>query len=179
MVLNKGNKSLRELMVARGKESTSKATSKSQVPPPPSQISTDLGLKPNFDLKKKRPVEMLEEGKMDPRKGTKQQKVVPNTRDRRSQSVDSQEEQHKIDVCMTQRTWSPRLEVDGASIPWGASVWEFQKRRVGYIAEALEQPLLLPKDMDVYRCFTQNDLFLSLKRDLAMVSYSSTYELKC
>ena len=69
--------------------------------------------------------------------------------------------------------------MDGASIPWGASVWEFQKRRVGYIAEALEQPLLLPKDMDVYRCFTQNDLFLSLKRDLAMVSYSSTYELKC
>ena len=179
MVLNKGNKSLRELMVARGKESTSKATSKSQVPPPPSQISTDLGLKPNFDLKKKRLVEMLEEGEMDPWKGTKQQKVVPDTRDRRSQSVDSREEQHKVDVCMTQRTWSHRLEVDGASIPWGASVREFQKGRAGYIAEALEQPLLRPKDMDAYRRFTQNDLFLSLKRDLAMVSYSSTYELKC
>ena len=69
--------------------------------------------------------------------------------------------------------------MDGASIPWGASVWEFQKGRAGYIAEALEQPLLRPKDMDAYRRFTQNDLFLSLKRDLAMVSYSSTYELKC
>ena len=179
IVLNKGNKSLRELMAARGKESTLKATPKSQVPPPPSQISTDLGLKPNFDLKKKRLVEMLEEGEMDPWKGTKQQKVVPDTRDRRSQSVDSREEQHKVDVCMTQRTWSHRLEVDGASIPWGASVREFQKGRAGYIAEALEQPLLRPKDMDAYRRFTQNDLFLSLKRDLAMVSYSSTYELKC
>ena len=34
MVLNKGNKSLRELMATRGKESISKATLKSQVPPP-------------------------------------------------------------------------------------------------------------------------------------------------
>ena len=80
---------------------------------------------------------------------------------------------------MTEHIWSPWLEVDGAPIPWGASVWEFQKGRAGYIAEALEQPLLLPKDMDTYRRFTQNDLFLSLKKDLAMVNYSSTCELKC
>ena len=77
---------------------------------------------------------------------------------------------------MTQHIWSPRLEVDGAPIPWGASVHEFQKGRAGYIAEALEQPLLLPKDMDSYRRFKQNDIFLSLKRDFAMVNYSSTHE---
>ena len=115
---------------------------------------------------------------MGPRKGTKQQKVVPDTRDKRSQSVDSREKQHKVDVCMTQCTWSPRLEVDEAPIPWGASVQGFQKGRAGYITEALEQPLLLPKDMDAYRRFTKNDPFLSLKRDLAMVNYSSTYEFK-
>ena len=69
--------------------------------------------------------------------------------------------------------------MDGAPIPWGASVWEFQKGRAGYIAEALEHPLLLPKDIDTYRRFTQNDLFLSLKKDLAMVNNSSTCELKC
>ena len=80
---------------------------------------------------------------------------------------------------MTQRTWSPWLEVDRAPIPWGASVWEFQKGRAGYIPEALEHPLLLPKDMDAYMLFTQNDLFLFLKRDLAMVNYSFTCELKC
>ena len=84
MALNKGNKSLRELMTARGKESTSKATLKSQVPPPPPQIPTDLGLKPNLDLKNKRPIETLKEGKVGLRKGTKQQKVVPDTRDKRS-----------------------------------------------------------------------------------------------
>ena len=93
--------------------------------------------------------------------------------------MDNREEQHRVDVRMTQRTWSPRLEVDEAPIPWGASVREFQKRRDGYIAEALEQPLLLPKDMDAYMRFTQNDLFLSLNRDLAMVNNSSTCELKC
>ena len=69
--------------------------------------------------------------------------------------------------------------MDGAPIPWGASVWEFQKGRAGYIPEALEHPLLLPKDIDTYRRFTQNDLFLSLKKDLAMVNYLSTCELKC
>ena len=84
MALNKGNKSLRELMATRGKESTSKVAPKSKVPPPPPQIPTDLGLKPNPYLKKKRPLEMLEEGRVGPRKGTKQQKVILDARDRRS-----------------------------------------------------------------------------------------------
>ena len=70
----------------------------------------------------------------------------------------------------TQRTWSPRLEVDGTTIPWNTSVRDFQRERAGYIVEALEQPFLLSRDMEAYRCFKQNDLFLSLKRDLAMVS---------
>ena len=38
------------------------------------------------------------------------------------------------------------------------------------MAEALEQPLLLPKDMDVVRKLKQYELFMSLKRELAMVS---------
>ena len=59
MALNKGNKSLKELMAAKGKESTSKATPESQVPLSPPQIPTDLSLKPNPDLKKKMPLEML------------------------------------------------------------------------------------------------------------------------
>ena len=91
---------------------------------------------------------------MGPQKGMKQQKVIPDARDRRSQSMDSQEEQNMVDVRMTQCTWSPRLEVDRAPIPWSASVREFQKGRAGYIAKALEQPLLHPKDMDAYRRFT-------------------------
>ena len=70
---------------------------------------------------------------------------------------------------MHPRTWSPRLEVDGVAILYNASIREYNRGRVGYIAEALEQPVLLPRDMEVYRQFSQLELFLSLKRDLAMV----------
>ena len=38
------------------------------------------------------------------------------------------------------------------------------------MVEALERPLLLPKDMDALKPMRQPDLFLSLKRDLALVS---------
>ena len=93
--------------------------------------------------------------------------------------MDSREEQNMADMCMTQRTWSLRLEVDGTPILWNASVREFQRGRAGYIAKALEQPLLLPKDMEAYRRFMQNDLFLSLKRDLVIVNNLHTYEFKC
>ena len=89
--------------------------------------------------------------------------------DKRSSSVDSQEEQNRADVRFPQRTWSLWLEVDEVAIPWNASVRDFQRGRAGYLTEALEQPLLLPKDMEAYRHFKQNDLFLSLKKDLDMV----------
>ena len=46
------------------------------------------------------------------------------------------------------------------------------ERLTYYLAEALKQPLLLPKDMAVLKNMRQPDLFLSLKRDLALVSSS-------
>ena len=38
------------------------------------------------------------------------------------------------------------------------------------MAEALEHPFLLPKDMDALKKVRQLELFLSLKKDLAVVS---------
>ena len=78
---------------------------------------------------------------------------------------------------VTPRTWSPKLELDGVAIPYTASVQEYNKGRAGYIAEALEQPVLLPRDMETYKRFSQPELFLSLKRDLVMVSDSSALSL--
>ena len=66
--------------------------------------------------------------------------------------------------------WAPRLELDSTAIPWDALVRNFQEGHSGYIAEALEYPLFFPRDMDALRRFKQPDLFLSLKRNLAMVS---------
>ena len=67
-------------------------------------------------------------------------------------------------VRMPLCTWSPWLEVDGAAIPYNASIQEYNRGRA-----TLEQPMLLPRDMEAYRRFSQPELFLSLKRDLAMV----------
>ena len=69
------------------------------------------------------------------------------------------------------RTWSPKLEVDGVPIAWDASLRHYRGGHAGHVAEVLEQLLLLPKDMEAYRNFNHPKLFLSLKRDLAMISY--------
>ena len=68
------------------------------------------------------------------------------------------------------RIWSPKFEVDDVPIAWDTSIRHYHGGHAGHVAETLEQPLLLPKDMKAYRRFDQQKLFLSLKRDLAMVS---------
>ena len=68
------------------------------------------------------------------------------------------------------RIWSPKLEVDSAPIAWDAFLRHYCGGHVGHVAEALEQPLILPKDMEAYRSCSHPELFLSLERDLAMVS---------
>ena len=84
--------------------------------------------------------------------------------------MNSREEQNLAEVCLQQRVWLPWLEVDGVVILWNASVREYQRGHSAHVAEALEQPFLLPKDMDALRKLKQHDLLLSLKRDLALVS---------
>ena len=68
--------SLKELMKSRNKAPSPKDKNKSKPPTnppsPPPQISADLGLKPNPDLKKKRPMDTVEEGELGPSKGNKQ-----------------------------------------------------------------------------------------------------------
>ena len=58
------------------------------------------------------------------------------------------------------------------SIAYDATLRHYRWRHAGLVAEALEKRLLLPKDMEAYRTFNYPELFLSLKRDLAMVSDS-------
>ena len=46
------------------------------------------------------------------------------------------------------RTWSPKLEVNGVPIAYDASLRHYRGGHAGHVAEALKQPLLLPKDME-------------------------------
>ena len=66
--------SLRELMKNRNKAPSLKDKNKSKPPvnPPTPQLLVDLGLKPNPDLRRKRPTEVIEEGEIGPSKGSKQ-----------------------------------------------------------------------------------------------------------
>ena len=147
-------------------------------PSPPPQLPADLGLKPNPDLRRKRHDKAPEEGEMGLSKGSKQPRQTQDQQSRRSNSIDSQEELPVAQVRRPTRTWSPKLEVDCVPIAYNASLRHYHGWHAGHVAEALEQPLLLPKDMEAYRTFNHPELFLSLKRDLAMVSYlihCSTY----
>ena len=55
-------------------------------------------------------------------------------------------------------------------IAYNGSFRHYCGGHAGHVAEALEQPLLLLKDMEAYRNFNHTKHFLSLKRDLVMVS---------
>ena len=169
-------KSLRELMSSRGKGQSSKASAKAQAQDPPPtapQVPSDPGLKVNPDLKKKRPVDVPVEGEVAPRP-SKQQKATRGQRSKRANSTESRDKEDRVEVRVNPRAWSPKMELDGVAIPYTASVREYNRGRAGYIAEALEQPVLLPRDMEANRRFSQPELFLSLKRDLVIVSHSCT-----
>ena len=60
--------------------------------------------------------------------------------------------------------------MDGVPIAYDATLRHYREGHAGLVAEVLEQPLVLPKDMEAYRNFNHPELFLFLKRDLAMVS---------
>ena len=66
--------------------------------------------------------------------------------------------------------------MDGAAIPYDVSIWDTSRGHANYLAQALQQPLLLPRDMESIRRTKQLDLFMSLKRDLAMVNCSSVIQ---
>ena len=76
----KSNQSLRELMKGRNKVSTPQEANKSKPPvnppPPPPQLPTNLGLKPNPELRRKRQHKVLDEGEIGPSKGNKQQRIA-------------------------------------------------------------------------------------------------------
>ena len=89
--------------------------------------------------------------------------------------MENREEPPVAQVRRPTRTWSPVLEVDGMPMAYDATFKHYHGGHAGLVAEALEQPLLLPQDMEAYRTFNHPKLFLSLKRDLAMVSDSIHY----
>ena len=123
---SKSSQSLRKLMKGRNKVSTPQEANKSKPPvnppPPPPQLPTNLGLKPNPELRRKRQHKVLDEGEIGPSKGNKQQRIAQDQRSKRSSSIESREDPLAAHVHRTPHTWSPKLKLDGVPITWDTSI---------------------------------------------------------
>jgi len=73
--------------------------------------------------------------------------------------------------------WTATLVLDGAPLPVNALIRNFQQGRARYVANAVEQALLLLENMADLRSMRKHEVFLSLKRDLALVSSLTTLSL--
>ena len=62
--------------------------------------------------------------------------------------MDNREEPPVAQVRRPARTWSPVLEVDDMPIAYNATLRHYRGGHAGLVAEALEQSLLLPQDME-------------------------------
>ena len=56
--------------------------------------------------------------------------------------------------------WTLAITLNGAPLPADASIRDFQQGRDGYVADAVEQALLLPKDMADLRSMRKTFVFL-------------------
>ena len=67
------------------------------------------------------------------------------------------------------------LMLDKAPSLTDASIRNFLQGKADYVVDAVEQALLLPKDMADLRSLRKHEVFLSLKRDLTLVSLLTTF----
>ncbi|KAL0001023.1 hypothetical protein SO802_014804 [Lithocarpus litseifolius] len=65
-------------------------------------------------------------------------------------------------------SWNPPLILDCGPFPADSSIGNFDHGRVSYVANSVEQALVLPRDMAKLRNL-RYEMFLSLKKDLALV----------
>ena len=52
------------------------------------------------------------------------------------------------------------MVLDGSSLPANSSIRDFQKGKVGYLVDVVEQALLLPEDMVDLRTMKKHKVFL-------------------
>ena len=76
------------------------------------------------------------------------------------------------DPLVAPLAWTLFPILDKASLPTSASIRDFQGGTAGYVGDAVKQALLLPENMAELQSMRRHEVFLSLKRYLAMVSPS-------
>ena len=129
MPLDNKKKGLRELLAGRAKGLAPKDASRSQLPPtlpltppPPSLVNlfTPTNLK-----KRKKDKEVVKEGEVVPLDEGVPPKLPKTTKGKgRVSSIESKESEPLAEVRPPNQAWNPRLELDGAAIPWNFSIRE-------------------------------------------------------
>ena len=71
------------------------------------------------------------------------------------------------------QAWLPAPILGGEPLMDDASIRDFNRGIGGHVASALEQTLLLPKDMVELRSLRRSEVFLHIKRFLGMVCANS------
>ena len=115
--------------------------------------------------------EVVEGGKNQPPRETEPQRKAkqPHTMQMKSATEEERRANHQVATPV----WVPQMELNRAPLLDNAPIRNFQRGTTRYVADAMEQSLLLPKDMADLRSIRQHEVFLGLKRDLAMVSFLS------
>ena len=66
---------------------------------------------------------------------------------------------------------NPPFVLDGAPLLVDFSIHDFNNGRAGFVANSVEQALLLPRALAELYNLKKHEMFLSLKRDLALVRF--------
>ncbi|KAK7854152.1 cinnamoyl-coa reductase 2, partial [Quercus suber] len=71
--------------------------------------------------------------------------------------------------------WNPAFELDSSPFRENASIRNFDSERAGYVANVVEQVLLLPKEIDELWNLKKHELFLFVKKELVLDKESKRY----
>ena len=102
-------------------------------------------------------------GKIHPSQEDEAQKAVKQAKVRQKCA------KKRSDPQVAPLAWTPTLMLDRAPLPASASIRDFQRGMASYMADMMEQALLLLEDMAELSSMRKHKVFLSLKRYLAMV----------
>ncbi|KAK9992518.1 hypothetical protein SO802_027503 [Lithocarpus litseifolius] len=84
-------------------------------------------------------------------------------------SMGLRDTERKSSPSTTPKAWLPASMLDGAPLPASTSIRDNQGGRGGYVADAVEQALLLHGGMVELRFLRRHEVFLNLKRYLGMM----------
>ena len=146
------------------------------VPRPPKPIPPPLLQTELVEKKRKRDKKggkgFIKEGEVQEDTPLKPTKVAKPTRAQQRRGRESLEAVSERQSRVP--SWNPFFVLDGSPLPEDSSICNFDNGGAGYVADSIEQALLLPRDMDELYNLKKHKLFLSIKRNLALVRPHST-----